>query len=128
MALAATTGDVDDDVDRFGDQRPRRIHRHFENQLFEAQQRAQRGTGVDRGDATRMPRAPHFDEIEGFAAAHFADDHAVGAQAHRGAHQLGHGHHAGAGAQRHMIAGRALQLDGVFEHQHAVAGGDDLGQ
>ncbi len=71
---------------------------------------------------------PHTLMRSGFAAAHLADDHAVRPQAHRGPHQLGHGDDAGAGAQRHMVAGRALQLDGVFEHQHAVACGGDLGQ
>src|SRR5256885_8796376 len=38
--------------------------RHFENQLLQAQQCAQRGAGVDRGDAARMAGAPHLDEIQ----------------------------------------------------------------
>ena len=63
---------------------------------------------------------------EGLAANHpFA---AIRAQPHRGAHQFLHRHHACVGAQRHMVTGRALQFDGVFEHQYAVAGGGDLGQ
>src|SRR3546814_2597561 len=41
VALAATPGDVDDDVDGLGDQRARRIHRHFQNQLLQAQQRSE---------------------------------------------------------------------------------------
>jgi hypothetical protein len=53
-----------------------------------------RGTGVDGGDAAGMAGAPDLHQVQRFAAAHFADDHAVGAQAHRGAHQLGHGHDA----------------------------------
>ena len=87
-----------------------------------------RGTRVDRGDATRMAGAPHLDEVQGLAAAHLADDHAVRPQSHRGAHQFGHGHHACTGAQRHVVARRALQFHCVFQHQHAVASAGDLGQ
>ncbi|KEH08428.1 hypothetical protein GY14_20275 [Delftia tsuruhatensis] len=119
---------MDHHVDRLGDQRTRRVHRHFENQLLQAQQRAERGAGVDRGDTARMAGAPHLDEIQRLGAAHLADDDAIRPQAHGRPHQFGHGHDAGARAQRHMVAGRALQLDGVFEHQYAVARGGDLGQ
>ncbi len=124
--MPATAGDVDDDVDGLGDERPRRIHGHFENQLLQAQQRAQCGAGMDGGDAAGMASAPHLDEIQRLATTYLADHHAVGAQPHRGAHQLGHRHDAGTRAQRHVVACRALQFDGVFEHQYAVARGGDF--
>ena len=81
---------------------------------------------MDGGNAAGVAGAPDLHQVQGFAATHFADDHAVRPQAHRGPHQLGHRHDASAGAQRHMVAGCALQLDGVFEHKHAVARGGDL--
>src|SRR3546814_13669143 len=63
-ALASAPGDVDHYVDRLGDQRARRVHGHFENQLLKAQQSTQRGTAVDRGDAAGVARAPQLDEIQ----------------------------------------------------------------
>jgi len=54
-AFAATSGDVDHDIDRFGDQGSWRIHGNFEDQLFHAQQRAQARTGVDGDPALRPP-------------------------------------------------------------------------
>src|SRR3546814_15567344 len=79
-ALASAPGDVDHYVDRLGDQRARRVHGHFENQLLQAQQRTQRGTAVDRGDAAGVARAPHLDEIQRLGAAHLADDDTIRAQ------------------------------------------------
>src|SRR3546814_7920898 len=78
--LASAPGDVDHYVDRLGDQRARRVHGHFENQLLQAQQRTQRGTAVDRGDAAGVARAPHLDEIQRLGAAHLADDDTIRAQ------------------------------------------------
>ena len=43
------------------------------------------------------------DQVQRFAAAHLADYHTVGAQAQSGAHQVGHGHHAGLGTQGDVI-------------------------
>ena len=83
---------------------------------------------MDSCDAARMASAPYLDEIQCLGAAHFADHDAIRAQAHGRAHQLGHGHHACARAQRNVVAGRALQLHRVFEHQHAVARRGDFGQ
>src|SRR5690606_36508079 len=78
-ALATATGDVDDDIDRLGDQRTRRVHRYFENQLLQAQQCAQCGTGMNGGNASGVPCTPDLDEIQCLATAHLANDYAVGA-------------------------------------------------
>src|SRR3546814_10568746 len=43
-----------DDVDGLGNQRARRLAGGFERELFQAQQRAVGGIGVQRGDAARM--------------------------------------------------------------------------
>ena len=76
-ALASAPSDMDDHIDRFRDQRTGRVHRHFENQLLQAQQRAQCGAGVDGRDAAWMAGAPHLDEIQCLGATHLADDHAT---------------------------------------------------
>ncbi len=81
-ALAPAPGDVNHNVDRLRDQRTGWIHRHFENQLLQAQQRAERGAGMDRGDTARMTGAPHLDEIQRLGAAHLADDDTIRPQAH----------------------------------------------
>src|SRR5450755_2788139 len=47
---SAAAGDVDDDVDRLCDQRPRYGNRRFEDQLFEPDQRTLRRAGVDGGN------------------------------------------------------------------------------
>ena len=81
---------------------------------------------MDGRDASRMAGAPSLEQIERFGATHLADDDAVRPQPQGRAHQLGHGHDTGTGAQRHVVLCRALQLHRVFEHDHAVAGGGDL--
>ncbi len=83
---------------------------------------------MDGRNTAGMSGAPGLEQVERFPAADFADDHAVGSQAQGRAHELGHADNAGAGAQRHVIACRALQLDGVFENDDAVAGAGDLGE
>ncbi|CRO25462.1 hypothetical protein PAERUG_P3_North_West_16_VIM_2_07_06_05747 [Pseudomonas aeruginosa] len=83
---------------------------------------------MDRGDPAGVARSPHLDEIQRLGAAHLANHHAIRPQPHGRAHQLGHRHHARARAQRNVVAGRALQLHRVFEHQHAVARGGDFGE
>ena len=64
---------------------------------------------MNGADAAGMAGAPDLHQIQRFAAAHFAHDHAIRAQPHRGAHQFGHGHDAGARAQR---------LFGIFQRMH----------
>lgn len=60
-ARMAATGDVDDDVHGLGDQGTWCGHGDFENQLFQPQQRARGGTGMDGRDASRMAGAPSLE-------------------------------------------------------------------
>jgi len=96
--------------------------RSFEDQLFEPDQGAFRRAGVDGGDATRMPGSPRLEQIERLAATNFADDDTIRSKAQGRSHQFGHGHHPGARAQRHVVISAALELDRIFENDHAVAG------
>ena len=75
-----------------------------------------------------MAGAPGLQEIERLGAAHFADGDAVRPEAKRGTHEIGKRGGAVLGAQRHEVLRRALQLAGILDQHHAVAGLGDLGE
>lgn len=83
---------------------------------------------MKRGDTARMPGAPCLDQVQRLSSTDFAHDNAVGAQAQGAAHQVRHAHDTGLCAQADLILRRALQLDGVFQHEHPVARFGDSGQ
>ena len=127
-ALPPASGQHGDDIDGFGDQSAGDGNDGFLDELLKAAQCTDRRAGMDGADAAGMAGAPGLQKVEGFRPAHLADGDAIGAQAKRGADQIGQGDHAVLGAQRHQIGGLALQLAGVFDQHHAVGGLGDFGQ
>ena len=61
----SASGEDGNKVDRFGDQGARHRDNGFLDELFEAAQRADAGTGMDGADPTGMPSAPGFEQVEG---------------------------------------------------------------
>ena len=127
-AFAAAPAQNRDEIDGLGDQRAGDGDDGFLDELLEAAQRAERGAGVDGADAAGMAGAPGLEEIERLGAAHLADRNAIGAQAQRGADQIGERDDAVLGAQRHEVRRLALQLAGVLDQHDPVGGLGDLGQ
>ena len=84
--------------------------------------------GVDGADAAGMAGAPSLQQVERFGAADLADRNAVGAQAQRGAHEIGQRDHAVLGAQRHEIRRGALQLARILDQHDAIGCLGDLGE
>ena len=68
-------------VDSLGDQGARDSDDGFLDELLEASQRANAGTGMDGADPARMAGAPGFKEVESFGPANLADRDAIRAQA-----------------------------------------------
>ena len=81
-----------------------------------------RGAGVDGADAAGMAGAPGLQEIERLGAAHLADRDAVGAQAQRGADEIGERGDAVLGAHGDEVGRGALQLARVLDQDDAVGG------
>ena len=77
----STSGKNGDKVDGLGDQGPRDGDDGFLDELFEASQRANAGTGMDGADPAGMSRPPGFEQIEGFGPAHLPDRDAIRTQA-----------------------------------------------
>ena len=77
----AASGKNGDEVDCLGNQGARDGDDGFLDELFEASQRANTGTGMDGADPARMAGAPGFKEVESFGPAHLADRDAIRAQA-----------------------------------------------
>ena len=121
-------GEHRDDVDGLGDQGARNGDDGFLDELLEPAQRADAGAGVDGADAAGMAGAPGLEEIERLGAAHLADRDAVGAQAQRGAHEIGERDDAVLGAQRDQVGRLALKLAGIFDQHDAVGGLGDFGE
>ena len=84
--------------------------------------------GVDGADAAGMAGAPGLQQVERLGAADFADRNAIGAQAQRGAHEIGQRRHAVLGSERHEVRRDALQLAGILDQHHAIGCLGDLGQ
>ena len=83
--------------------------------------------------ACRVPTPPGWPVPQALSRsslgpADLADGDAVRAQPQRRAHQVRQADHAVSGAQRHQVRGRALQLAGILDQHHAVAGLGHLGQ
>jgi hypothetical protein len=72
-------------------------------------------SGMDRADPAGMAGAPGFEEVERLGAAHLADRNAVGAQAQRGADQIGERGDAILGPHRDKVGRGALQLARVLD-------------
>jgi hypothetical protein len=111
----AAAGEHGDEVDGLGDQRARDGDDGFLDELLQAAQRAERGAGVDGADAAGMAGAPGFEEVERFGAAHLADRDAVGAQAQRGADEIGERRDAVLGPHGDEVGRGALQLARVLD-------------
>jgi hypothetical protein len=127
-ARGAAAGEDGDEVDGLGDQRARDGDDGFLDELFEAAQRADGGAGVDRADAAGMAGAPGFEEVERLGAAHLADRDAVGAQAQRGAHEIGERGDAVLGPHGDEVGRGALQLARVLDDDDAIGRLRDLGE
>src|SRR5437016_14609109 len=71
---AATRGplDRDDEVDSFADHFTHRLLARFGSELLESAQGRLGGVGVDRGDATGMPRVPGLQQSKRGAVANLA--------------------------------------------------------
>ncbi len=122
-------------VDGGGDLRAQRAEREIDA----AQQRAgldarealARAVGVDGRHASRVAGVQSLQEVERLAAADFADDQAVGAQAQRRMEQIADRHFAlvvlvrPAGLKANRVFLLDLQLAGVFDHQDALVLGDE---
>jgi hypothetical protein len=119
-ARGAAAGEDGDEVDGLGDQRARDGDDGFLDELFEAAQRADAGAGMDRADAAGMAGAPGFEEVERFGAAHLADRDAVGAQAQRGADEIGERGDAVLGPHGDEVGRGALQLARVLDDDDAI--------
>jgi hypothetical protein len=91
--------------------------------------RAPSGTvGVDGGDPAGMAGVPGLEHVERLAAAHLADDDAVGAQPQRRADQVGHADAARPGAQRDVSGAARLQLARVLDQDDALVEPRHLGE
>ena len=86
------------------------------------------GAGMDGADAAGMAGAPGLEQVERFGAAHLADRDAVGAQAQRGADEIGERDDAVLGAQRDEVGRGALQLARVLDQDDAIGGLRDFGE
>ena len=82
-AIGAAPGKDGDDIDGLRNQGTRDGDDGFLDELLQSAQRADRGAGVQRADATGMAGAPGFEEVERLGAAHLADGNAIGPQTER---------------------------------------------
>jgi hypothetical protein len=119
-ARGTAPGEDGNKVDGLGDQGARDGDDSLLDELFEAAQRADAGTGMDGADPARMAGAPGFEQVEGFGPAHLADRDAVGAQAQRRTDQIGKRRHAILGPHRDKVGRGALQLARVLDDDDAI--------
>ncbi len=121
LDFAAIGGALDghDHIHRFGDEFGVGGNASLLDELADADERRAGVIRMHRADAAGVTGVPGFEQSQGAAVAHFADDDAVWPQAHGGAQQPGH---VGviAGAQKHDVLGIDLQLAGVFDDDDAV--------
>src|SRR5208337_1521067 len=73
-----------------------------------------------------MPRAPVLQKIQRLRAAHFADRDTIWAEAKRRAYEIGERGCAVLGAQGYQVRRGALELAGVLDQHHPVAGLGDF--
>ena len=123
-----------DRVDRGADLRPhgdeRKARSSHQHERLEARQHVDGPVGVDGRERSVVTGVERLKHVEGFAAAHLADDDAVGTHPQRGAHQVAHAHRARAfcvgrpGLEPHDVGLHQPQLGGLFDGDDALTGGD----
>ena len=127
-ASGPSSGEDGDEVDRLGDEGAGHGDHRLLDQLFKAPQSADRRAGVEGANAARMSGAPGFQEIERFGSAHLANRDAVRPKPQGRADKVGQRGCALLGPKRDEVRGCALQLAGVLDEDHPVAGLCDLGE
>ena len=107
--------------------RGRQAHVAHLHHVLDAGQRVARGVGVDGGHAAVVAGVHRLQHVERLAAAHLADDDAVGPHAQRVADQIALRDLAasfqtgGAGFQPHDVRLLQLQFRGVLDGDDALA-------
>ena len=128
VALALDLHDQVHGADDLGqDGAGRQAHVAHLHHVLDAGQRVARGVGVDGGHAAVMAGVHRLQHVERLAAAHLADDDAIGPHAQRVAHQVALGHLAASfqagepGLQPHHVRLLQLQFGGVLDRDDALA-------
>jgi hypothetical protein len=76
-SIGSAAGQYGDELNGLGDERARDSDDGFLNQLLHPAERAQCRARMDGADATRMPGAPGFQQIQCFRTAHLPDRDAI---------------------------------------------------
>lgn len=127
-ARCAAAGEHGDEINRLRDQGARDGDDGFLNELLHAAERADGGAGVDGADAAGMAGAPGLQQIERLGTSDLADRNAVGAQAERGADEIGERSDAVLCPHGDEVRRGALQFARILDQDDAIRGLGDLGE
>ena len=128
---------LDDDADRGGDLRPRRlggqVHAGHRDHAFEPRQRVARRVGMHRGHRAFVAGVHRLQHVERLGTARLAQDDAVGPHAQRVAHQRALRHFAAPldvrrpGLQAHDVRLLQLQLGRILDRHDPLVDRDVAG-